>query len=274
MLLTAIFVFIGVLLSAAPQTDWQKDGLHGKVKNITGDFETTTYNPQGYLESFTTEIEGYTTIYTYDAKGRFISLVTTDSKGEFSWGTSNTYDASGLLATQVQKDTFGSGIGKYEYNAKKQLMWIKTYSAYDDLLRADEYLYDASGNNIRINYYGETMELWAYTTFAYDKKNKLLEKREYELPATEQPVAVDKYDAGGLLTESSKYHKGALDTRMTVSYDNYGNVTENKVYFAKKDQTNFTTFIYTYDTKGNWLTKEELRDGKLNYKQEREITYY
>ena len=270
-----LFVFIGITLTAVTQTDWQKDGLQGKVKTITDGFETTTYTQQGYIESFTTELGLYNDLYTYDAKGRLISCVHTDRDGEFSNRKIYSYDVSGLLIVIEYKDSFASTITKYEYNTKQQLTWIKFFDAYNILYSSEGYLYDTAGNNIRINNYEEdAKEPWSYTIFAYDKKNKLVEKREYERPDTEQPIAVYKYDAEGLLTVESRYHEGALDTRMSVFYDKYGNVTMNKVYFAKDDETNFTKFIYTYDKKGNWLTKEEFRDGKHNYKSERSITYY
>ena len=274
-LLMGLFIFTTLYLSANPQTDWQKDGLQGKVKSFTCDYETTTYNPQGYIESFTSEFGDTSTVYTYDAKGRLISSVCTDQDGKFSFGTTKTYDASGLLITSEEKDTFGCSISNYNYNAQKQLTRINITSIDNTLLYADEYLYDSDGNNIRINNYEEdAKEPWSYSIFAYDKKNKLVEKRDYERSAGEQPVAVYKYDAEGLLTEETRYHKAALDTKMSVYYDKYCNVTLNQVYFAKSNETNITKFIYTYDKKGNWLTREEYRGSKLNHKLEREITYY
>lgn len=273
-----LFIFTAMLFATVPQTDLQKELLQGKVKAIskvynTTVLETTTYNPQGNLESIVVLFEGETH-YTYDSKGRLVSYVATDADSLFSYGTYNTYDASGLLLISESKDTFGNDIGKYEYNAKKQITWVKHYFGDNSFFMAEEYIYDSAGNNIRMNSYDENMKLWAYTLSTYDKNNKLVEKQEFNASDPKIPEKAFKYNADGRMSEETRYYKGAPDTRMAVSYDKYGNITMDEVYFYKKAKTNTTTFTYTYDKQGNWLTREELRDGKFNMKDVREITYY
>lgn len=151
---------------------------------------------------------------------------------------------------------------------------MKNYTGTNLLLSADEYLYDAAGNNTRMNSYSDTMELWFYKVSDYDRNNKLVEMREYQASDPKQAETINRYNAQGWLSEKLTYHKGELNTRMKISYDKYGNVTDQEVYFNRDAKTNITTFTYTYDKQGNWLTREELRNGKLNEKKERVITYY
>jgi len=277
MLLLGILMFAGMLLATAPRTDWQKGGLQGKVKSLRTIYETIKYNPQGFRVSITSgDDSNYNgeTNYSYDSANRLLTVIAKNAFHEEIHRITNTYDAAGLLIKTVNKGIEGNESDKFEYNAKKQLSGKKNYYEDGRLFEATEYIYDAAGNKTRENIYNSDMELSEYINYVYDASNKLVEKWEWTVPATEMPDTMYKYNAQGLVTEENAYYMDELESRDKFSYDNYGNVTRNVAESGYSDYTETHTYIYTYDKQGNWLTKEWYSEGDLIEKTERTITYY
>ena len=91
------------------------------------------YNAKGQLaEEWVYNVKGnepgveYKIIWTYDDKGRVISVKRVNSEGTFMNETTYEYNADGLLAKSIEKDDpLGSGdVYVYEYNRNKQ-SWMK-----------------------------------------------------------------------------------------------------------------------------------------------------
>lgn len=275
LLLAVILIFTGMLL-AKPQTDWQRDGLQGKVKSVTNEYGITRYNQQGYITSITYGSEDNfcgDVVYSYDSKNRMTVRISRNPYHEETERVTNTYNAAGLLLTTVRTGDYEGGEDKAEYNSKQQLIWLKNYDA-ELLIQAVEYIYDAAGNKIRENNYNEDMEIYSFIEFDYDAAGKLMEKRDFDTFIPDVPESVFKYNTQGQLTEEIAFYAGRFDYQNRYSYDAHGNLSKEETNYGEGDFIETYACTYTYDKQGNWLSKEEFSGGEQTEKQERTITYY
>lgn len=268
-LLTGILVFFTIVL-AATKTDLQEANLFGKVKSIQTNRENTVYNQQGYLESIT-YYSGGVEAYQYDSNNRLLTIVYTNSDNKETSRSTKTYDTAGLMIKEVRKD-WVEEIDNLEYNAKQQLVRIKTYYADGRLKGVSEYAYDTAGNKISEEEYNNEMELNYKTLYTYDKHNKLVEEQRFIVRDTDIPNKSYTYDEDGFVTADTYFYNGEVEIRHEYSRDKYHNIITDEA-FEMGDFISYD-YIYTYDKQGNWLTREEYRDVKLQDTQKRSITYY
>lgn len=270
------FICFGLSLMAVPKTDWQKEGLQGKVKSVTTEYGITRYNQQGYVTSITYGGEDSFSgdvVYSYDSGNRMLVRISRNPYHEESERITNTYDATGLLLKTVRNGDYEGGVDKAEYNSKKQLIWLKTYDA-ELLIQAVEYIYDAAGNKTRENNYNEDMEIYSFIEFDYDDDGKLMEKRDFDNFIPDTPETVLKYNPRGWLIEEIAFYAGRFDYQKRYSYDTKGNLIKEETNYGEGDFIETYTCTYTYDKQGNWISKSESSAGELLEKQERVITYY
>jgi len=108
----------------------------------------------------------------------------------------------------------------------------------------------------------------------YDKNKNKVECRKYLAPNTLESKTVSKYNALNQLIEESGYLQNSLTYTRKLSYDVQGNETEDTHFDAKTNKTIKTTYKYTYDSHGNWTSKEKIIDGQHDYTVTRSIEYF
>ena len=222
-------LFVSSICFGQKKTDWQKNGLKGRVKSIT----TTVYNAtEKFGEPVKEGIKEKTEIITiqFDSKG----MITHPEKG---------------ANTVYKYDTRGNKIEETTYASDNSTIDSKSV-----------FKYDASGNVIEeINYNsgGEQTEKKVNT---YDVNGNLLvcKKSGNLFNGTRNQgqalVSKYKYDTYG---RPIQYSVGIGDGELgseNYKYDAKGDVIEttaetfNGVNLKK-------TYKYTYDANGNWITK-------------------
>ena len=141
------------------------------------------------------------------------------------------------------------------------------------------YIYANKGNIIEANEYSSSGSLEYKYTYKYDDKRNLIEKKQYQSYKDGSLMDTDtiKSDVKGNLIEVNSddlfYHKKFM---IIYKYDNRGNVSECSNY-SNGELTSKTIYKYdNYDSKGNWLIKNEYHNDSDNPYTitEREIEYY
>ncbi len=274
-------LLFGVANSKYSDSDWRKDGLRGKVKILNVNGVITTYNQHGLLLSTISGTGDYyegEVHYNYDENGRLVEDICFNCCKEEDYRYIYQYDETGLLKSAELREQLGSEVTKYEYNSNKQLCCLKKYSEDNQLILAEEYLYDLEGNQIRVNTYDSMMTLYSYTERDFDDNHKLKEQREFSVSDTTHPAKISKYNNQGRLNNEITYHDGKPQTQLKISYNKLGNITKEEVvkYKSYPDLITKDEYIYDYlyDKQGNWLTLNEYHNGSFYKKFERVLTYY
>jgi antitoxin component YwqK of YwqJK toxin-antitoxin module len=265
----------------AKKTDWEKDGLKGKVKSI----REITYEA---VEKFGKLTKGE--IFC-DESGCFVYQRKYDTKGNKI--EENRYYSNGSLDDKYtyKYDDKGNLTEENRYKSNGSLDWKKTYK------------YDGKGNRTELNIYDSDGSLDREYTYKYDDKGNLIEENYYNSNGSLSWKYTYKYDGKGNNIEYNVYEDGSLDSKKTYKYDDKGNCIEMTEYnsdgsLKKKDtykvavqddevKKNIHKLLdgifssnktYKYDDKGNWI--EEISYDEIYYDTdtpiitERTIEYY
>lgn len=266
-------------------TDWQKDKLFGKVKmiHLREDFLGNSgidndtlishyishYNTAGYKTEYLYNdlcCSGFFKhfLYFYDTKGRLNEAKIYNHENKLSGKIFYTYNNLNLLEKAIEYS-----IGKNE----------------NDLLYPEEisYKYDKKGNEIEFNSKNHFNELRKYIR-SYNKQNYMIEEKCYEC-ADDDFECLDKYgyvidtylyNKQGYVQEIVSYDsKGNFQHKYTYKYNDKGLCTEQKEYKETENQLKTTiVYEYTFDSYGNWVHKQEYRNGKKSTTSLRKIIYY
>ena len=225
--------------------------------------------------------------FTYDAAGRLLSVEDTDSRVTFAYDALDrivrtetsatsaqpasvvtyTYDADSNRASMVGPD---GGITHYTYDPRARLVQIE-----DPASNLYTFSHDAMARRVSV----DRSPIGITTTYSYDAASRLTGLAHGSTPA----IAFDyAYDAAGNRTSISgpagtfgyEYDDlkrlvrvtAGLDVVEQYTYDAVGNVlqshlTATATYDAGNELLSDSRFDYTYDQKGNLLTKTERQSG-------------
>ena len=228
-------------------------------------------------ENLKGKVESYSE-YTYTAVEKFGETV----KGEMTAATIRTYNTAGNLTEVNHYDDDGSLERKWKF--KYDDNGIRTegnlYKYDGTLLTKWDYDYDDKGNRTAANRIaGNRYELQTNTERAeytyddkgyrtglnhYDSDGTLLLKWEYKHDGKGNQTEADLHAYGGAFYSKIKYNK----------YDDKGNYTEKSRYNSDGALLSTDTYVYTYDSKGNWLKRITYEDGVATEVCEREYRYY
>ncbi len=211
-----------------PIESYQYD-INNRVSRITDALNKSTsltYDSAGRLAT-TTNRNGAVTTYTYDLQNRLTAIVYGDGTVQ-----TRTYDAAGRLVEVREPDNSA----KFTYDNVNRVVKVVTDNAagvnevsytYDTLDRvtsravngtdATTYTFDKAGRPTSMTYRGQT------TTYAWDSEGNL---------------------------ESKVLPDGIVQS---FEYDATGRIT--RLQYAKADGTVIEAIAYTYDAKGNRLTR-------------------
>jgi len=198
--------------------DYDRFGRLAKVSNGNGTYSTYSYNDYDEV----TAIEHYSKDGTLTGFNRYTyntdNLVATKETSEGTWSYS--YDKVGQLTSAVLKDTS------------------------NNVLRSENYTYDAMGNRTKSVIDGVT------TTYTYNNMNQIVSANGFAY----------KYDAdGNLLEDEKRSYTWTTDNRVASETDKATGQTWTYTYDALGNRisstTNGVTTTYTVDANGNVLAE-------------------
>jgi hypothetical protein len=243
-----LLAFMGMSLEGECQifADGIKDGLKGNVATV----KTNTYD-----------------LYLKTIDNRFVSA----------------FDRQGYIINRVDADSvkLPAYIWKFKYDIKKNLLKLikskngNILSVYTNIYNARGYLSQQNLTTTEQTYFKPVSYF-----FKYDNKGRLTEVRNEEYGIDIRPSTnVFTYDAKGLRITNEKYDRfGNLESKSFFSYNWNGDIIK-KIYYPdvmSSDKSSTFIYSYTYDKRGNWLTKNvtDYKSNKPELLQQRQITYY
>lgn len=266
----------------AKLNDWTKGNLLGKVKtthveiatlsNNAGQwFEesrvplmTTTYNEEGYLVK---EV-----FYALDGNVSQVGLTKYDTDGnrtEVAFHNPN----CGLMSLLVcEYDDNGKEIGCVYTSAQGLIIKQKSVPVYDHTgNKAEEtWFYEDGTRSRKYTYkYHPDGRLLEQLTYKYADDGSLEEKRISLYGEEGNVVETSCFDADGQLLEGQTRYK----------YDEQGNEVEVASNNANGGLYSMTSYSYTFDSSGNWISRTEkyktsVSDFETRSGAYRTLTYY
>jgi hypothetical protein len=265
--MTGILTFV-TTVSLGQNMDCQEMGLKGNVKNINEtQYKLNDINP-GLNEVLLT-------VFSFDKNCRKKEEVTTDVGGDLKDKHVITYDKSGNIASENKETPTVNGYfaTRYRYDDNKRLS-KKEISSNGKLLATHSYSYDDKGNvgkkEIKKQQtYDMNDESFEYK---YDENNRLIE--ETHLDGEKYNRIEYKYnDKNQIIRRAEHNERGGVTYETDYTYDELDNPsTEISAYRGNK--TFNYSYVYEYDSQGNWINKRSLSDDKTYSLQIRVITYY
>lgn len=294
---TLFALFLGLGMANA-QTDWQKEELKGKVKELSekrrksmkdippNDWEITqdktlVFNLQGYKtkqNNLNYEKRDEDNIeYEYDAKGKLTAERSFSSVGHrFIKGIAYSYDKKNNLTSEITIYSFGEPrYGTiYTYDRNNNLLEKKETSGYGT--SEEKYKYNSKNQKIEEN---TASWIGRYRRFfEYDTKGNIINKHVYKSDVIVHTVK-NKYADNGKISEETTFSytngKNPKKTKyQTYKYDLMDNLIE---YIYESDILTRpfpTTYKYEYDTSKNWIKREKYEYNKLKEVIVRKIVYF
>lgn len=219
-------------LSAQPtkQNDLERRFLRGNVKSIIEKKISET-------DTIPKRINSHGSEYHFNVKG-YIACYTSSFLG--SNGLVSEYTTYDSLNNKVSdsSDRYKSTILN-DYDSVNRLVKKSYFDSKQQLLAFDTYEYNQDGYLIRLDRYTEHGKLKHKSIYTYDKQNA---------------VTVKNYTPRGNLTSITKYDK---------------NFSNNKLYESRYSESQWYTWEYKYDIKGQMVTASTIqknRRGIIKYR--------
>ena len=168
------------------------------------------------------------TLYSFNEKGQLVEEVDKPNDVYSKTATTYQYDESGRLAREQ----------------------VGTSSRYLDV-----YTYRKSGNTVTRISNGDAADKDVYV---FDNQGRLVEWFVHTVSETNYWKRFQMtYNSSGQLTECRRDGgPGSFDTKISYVYDSRGNIIKETFYdFKDKEIDRVSTYEYTYDGQGNWLTR-------------------
>ncbi|OYQ31952.1 hypothetical protein CHU92_15015 [Flavobacterium cyanobacteriorum] len=214
------------------------------IKVVTGlPFERLTYNARGNLKE---KIQ-----YFYDNQRKLYA--------------ENLYYNIEILEQRTQ----------YEYDAQnRKIAEIKTGNN-GELLSKTTYQYEGQNISTIINY-NHKNETDNYEKYEYDSKNNMTVKVFYSEFDKIESKELFMYNNKNKKTGNKSYENGLLQSITLINYDKSGNISAISTTNAEGRVTDEKRYTYTYDSQGNWITKNIMytTGDKRSYRIIRKIEYY
>jgi hypothetical protein len=243
-------------------------GLKGNVKTISEtQYKMNDINP-GLNEVLLTK-------FSFDKNCRKTEEITTDLGGEIKNIHVVTYDKSGNILSENKETPTVQGYFnvKYSYDANKRLS-KKEVSSNRESIATHIYYYDDNGNIGRreikkkpgYDIHDEEFE------YKYDEKNRLEE--EIHLDGNRYNKIGYKYNDKDQLVRRVEYNeRGGITYETDYIYDELDNLSTETSAYRGNSTFNYS-YLYEYDSQGNWINKRSLSSEKTFSLQVRVITYY
>lgn len=269
----------------------KEQGYKGKVKFVQ-EYRIEAGEKLLYTESFFREDGNLfkTIFYKRDGTVNFQSISTFDERGN-------------AICDESFKDGKTTEQWLMQYNDKNQMIFMENFE-FGKLCGTYKFVFDENGNCVEDLQYNEEGRLTERIVYTFDENGNEIEDKEYYENTLVKHVK-RKFNAAGKMThyeyrqpEDSQLHinkssrtyyenglkkedrstywdeKGEIVSVHITRYDEQGNQIENINYKNPNEYHNHYTYRYTYDEKGNWVSREQYNFQKLLSSYNRTITYF
>ena len=261
------------------KTDWESNGLRGKVKefkratySVTGSSGTVTkdkrlddrhavFNKKGnYIiitdHRYTDNKIRLTEILQYEDNGNCVAS-TYNADGNFLWKIIYEYDKGEMSRYDSKGDLSRKFVSTYDDNGN----WIEEsdYDGDGSLNEKTVLKYDDNGYCIETNVYDGDGTLSQKTTQKRDNRGNCIEASNYDADGNFVGKGIFKYDDNNHCIEDATYDAdGNLSYTLVYKYDDNGNKLEDSRYDGRR-------FFFKYDDKGNRVEERiHAPDGSLS----------
>ncbi|MDF1673197.1 MAG: hypothetical protein P1U41_06805 [Vicingaceae bacterium] len=225
-------------------TDWRRLKLKGKVKAI----KEIKFIAVG---SFSEIVNGERVKHIYNKEFLF-------NLDGFKI-EQNDYIPDGTLANRIM----------YLYQ-NNQLVEYNEYDSQGLLFGTGKYEIGEDGNPKRLNYKTSDGRYNWSETYKYDDDNNIIEVDHFRTENSLDSKEIYTFNDDGFLSASELLRDGELVSKNSFTTDKDGSRTE-MIYGA--DSSKYT-YIYNYDSKGNWVKKIVFKNDSPSGVLIREIEYF
>ena len=248
-MILSFLLFSLAVTAFGQETDWEEEGLQGKVKKyelFSYDFDISdSINHEDFMRRF------YLCDFDVDRMIHFADSIITekDSKGIHVYE----YDSFGYLVKILLSD--GSEI-KFQNEYDNQSRILRRIRAFDNVIRDSVFFtYDDFGRLLEEKHWSHVLG-YSSIQWIYDSEGRLLEEIELEGDSVFSYFR-KRYDKHGVLRKSERFGFSGSDSKVYCEYNSKGNVvferTENGPRRIVKGRTK-----YKYD-KNDSIVKETCR---------------
>ena len=260
---------------AATQTGVEKEGLRGKVKQITQQhFKAFERDGNVYLNGQEGEYyEDKNVVLTFDEAGRKIEKICSSDNGML-FGTF--YNEKGQIKELKHYSSLGVVSSKisYLFNADDDVVESIEYNNSKDIYSKSIYTYISKGKEFVVDTFDKDGALTQHRETTYDKNELKIELQMTNAKGELTHWSKDKRNLKGHIVET-QYLKpdGSIDsiTSLYQYYDAAGDPIEDKA--AKKKEDNYTSRVEK-DKHGNWIKKMLCYRKQAAFVYLRDIEYF
>jgi YD repeat-containing protein len=278
-ILFSLSVFGACTNEIKKKTSLEYDGLKGQVKSVQTKGYSVVTGSLGQIA------KGEIIAVEWGFNNTFIKY---DEKGNWTEYSSYEPDSSIIRKEIPEYDGKGDAIAQYVYNKgifnhkivfkndnKGNIIESLQYAAYtDSLVSKSVYKYDDKGNEIEAYEYTSTDSLTDKIIRKYDDKGNNIEMYNYNVDNKLNSKIITGYDENGQRIERIEYDADSNMISKTIyKYNEKGFYTDVCVYDANNSLKSKKTYIYKYDSVGNWIEEIVYDDGVATKIIERQIDY-
>lgn len=256
------------------KSDWETLNLNGKIKSIrqiprhiqTKFGKYLIGEPWPYVE------ENF--VLLFDESGKLVEKRLFYNNGTKYSREMYYYNEDGNRYKEVlynQNGSLGSRI-TYVFDRKGRI----TQSDCHNYLGVNYiYKYDNRGNRVEAHkYYGDG-NLYFKATYAYNKKGNRIEEQIFTSEGKLFSKWKYQYDESGNRIIKERYlPNDRPDCKLVYKYDENHNKTHWKHFGSDGQLISEGTYVYEYDSHGNWTKKTKMENSEPIYILKREIEYF
>ncbi|MDR0559793.1 MAG: hypothetical protein LBG92_06455 [Prevotellaceae bacterium] len=264
----AVLVILTGITFAQNKTGYSEMGLKDRVKSIKEtQYKLNDVNPglnEIILKEYSFNKNGQKTVETSNEVGKDLK-----TRHEIS------YDKSGRIASETEQNTDVNSnfTVRYKYEAGK--LSKKELIANRKVISTYIYKYNEKGNvasmEIKkklglLDIYNEQFE------YQYDDSCRLVEETHQD--GKDYSKTEYRYDEKNRIVRTVEYNqRGGITYETDYEYDDFDNPSSEITKYRDRVIKNIS-YLYEYDSRGNWINKRSLADDKTYSLQIRIITYY
>jgi len=183
--------------------------------------------------------------FEYDENGKLLRELSTDVGGHFE--KVNTYDSTGLLATQTYGRVANLNTNRYDLKPGERTE-----------ISDERYRYERSEKLLKKTYYNDRELPFREVRFHYDDDGYLMQIEHISLMSRKRRIEQFTYDDKGRLKQRLKHSDTGKPSKRTVyTYDSVNNIVKREVFIG---QTQTIHEEYLYDLNSGLLDARLTKD--------------
>ncbi|MDD2635588.1 MAG: hypothetical protein PHW82_08840 [Bacteroidales bacterium] len=231
------------------ETDWQEEQFKDKIKSIDEiryyyNYDETAVIGKGSMES--------RDVMQFNNNGFIINYANYGSENYLISETKKFYNENGLCDSSLVYNYLGEICESIVFFYDETGLLFKTENHYPDgkLMSIEKTEYNADRKPVKTELFdGIEEEAIVISETQYNDKNQKEQGIFHDISQDVYMLTKYEYDSDGMLSKRSYFDK---DGELQDTYE----------------------FEYEFDNKGNWITRSEIRNGKMAFIVERELVYF